>query len=260
VPPPVAPPPGRAPAPPPSARSPAGPLARSRAPPPPPPPFWSDLARGPEPVPSGSRASRRLRPSPKAPRRGVGPMCVRPAPGRPHFTSASVLASLGPPSEEESLRPPACWAGECGRAPTASCGPGTGGTPPPPTAFGPSASCCHSACAVSALSVEQRLCHPALRQGVSASISLLPGQPALSTAVIHSSIHPSIHPSLPFPQRSPFLTVNIPFSYYPSSWPVSGQFFPTLRISLSLLVAAWFSPSQLSTSAPIKVPHLCRWL
>lgn len=77
-----------------------------------PPQAGSDLARGPEPVPSGSRASRRLRPSPKAPRRGVGPMCVRPAPGRPHFTSASVLASLGPPSEEESLRPPACWAGK----------------------------------------------------------------------------------------------------------------------------------------------------
>lgn len=52
-----------------------------------------------------------------------------------------------------------------------------------------SASCCQSASAVSAQSVGQHLCHPVLRQGVSASISLLPCQPARSTSVIHSFIH-----------------------------------------------------------------------
>ncbi|XP_055482795.1 serine/threonine-protein phosphatase 6 regulatory subunit 2 [Psammomys obesus] len=137
----MAPPPGRTRAPTLSARAPSparkrvpGARARGRAPP----PFWSDLARGPEPVPSGSRASPRLRPTPKAPRCEAGPMCVRPAPGRPRFTSASVLASLGPRRSRRDPQP----AGQVSAAARLLLPLALGEEGP---LLRQSASCCHSA-------------------------------------------------------------------------------------------------------------------
>lgn len=154
-----------------------------------------------------------------------------------------------PRASEESPRPPACGAGECGRAPAASSGPGKG-TPHP-------------------FSVSQR---PAVSQHVQSAPSreigpfvtlrFVKGSAPLSVcspvsqhcplpSFIHSFIPsflsiPSANPSC---QSTPFLAA-IPA--HACQWSAS---FPTLRIALSLLVATW--SSQLSTSAPIKVSHLC---
>lgn len=171
---------------------------------------------------------------------------VRAARSRPSALHLCERPGL-PRASEESPRPPACGAGECGRAPAASSGPGKGNPHP----FSVSQRPAVSQHVQSAPSREIGPFVTLLRQGVSASVSLLPCQPALSTPVIHSFIHsflsiPSANPSC---QSTPFLAA-IPA--HACQWSAS---FPTLRIALSLLVATW--SSQLSTSAPIKVSHLC---
>lgn len=93
-----------------------------------------------------------------------------------------------PRASEESPRPPACGAGECGRAPAASSGPRKG-TPPP--LLRQSASCCQSACAVSAQSGDRPLCHPASSRGQRFCQSA-----PLSASTVHSR-HSFIHSFIP---------------------------------------------------------------
>lgn len=113
-----------------------------------------------------------------------------------------------------------------------------------------SASCCHSAPAVGAQSVDRRLCHPALRRGVSASAGLLACQPGSQHSPLPSFIHSFLHSSLPIPPANPSCP-SAPFSATVPAracqWSAS---FPRSQNRSQPVTGASWSTSQLSTSSP----------
>lgn len=158
----------------------------------------------------------------------AGPMCVRPAPGRPGYASASALASTR--ACEEPPRPPARGAGECGCPPAApSAWRGEGG--PPPSALGLSviSPICPRPCLCLSSTVSWRPYRSAPRS-VSNSVSIpclgsFPSEPCQSVPV-------SSPVSVPVSQCSCQHPITVPVSLCPVSAPVST---PSLLLSVCVL-------------------------